>query len=318
MFAVKRRQWLLALSLMLTTASVQATTCTASLSDLNFGSVDPFSGNVDVTGTVTYGCTKPVAELLTLLVLICINIGDGSQGDGTLSPRRMNDGSGNYLNFNLYSDIARTVIWGHSSHAFPAVEVTDTFGLLATTSIGGTRQIYGRIPAGQTTLVPGSYTNLFSGVHASVEWADGLLLPSTCSQGSTNFSFSTLATVQSQCSVSASNLDFGTQGTLTSNIDATSNVSVTCTNNTPYQVGLNDGQHFSATRRMQSLLNYVSYDLYRDAGRSLRWGDALSVDTQAGTGTGAAQSLTVYGRVPSQSSQPVGVYSDTITVTVTY
>jgi spore coat protein U-like protein len=95
---------------------------------------------------------------------------------------------------------------------------------------------------------------------------------------------------------------------------------VTCTNSTAYEVGLNDGLHFSANRRMKTLLlpNYVSYELYRDASRSLRWGNTVSVDTLSGTGTGASQPLTVYGRVPSQTSQPVGVYNDTITVTVTY
>ncbi len=317
--AIGFRRGVIAILLLLASLPANATTCTASLSNLNFGSVNPFGGNVDVSGTLSYSCTRPFSiGLGSLSVLICINIGDGSQGDGGISPRRMGDGGGNYLNFNLYSDVARSIIWGHSAQAFPAVTVTDAFVPLLTTSVGGSRPIYGRIPGGQTGLVPGSYSNLFSGVHASVEWADGLLLPSSCDEGTTNFSFSTLATVQNQCTVSASNLDFGTQGTLTSNVDANSTVSVTCTSNTAYQVGLNNGLNFSSVRRMASLGNFVSYELYRDVARTLRWGNTLNVDTRTGTGSGALQALTVYGRVPPQASKPVGVYSDTITVTVTY
>lgn len=43
-----------------------------------------------------------------------------------------------------------------------------------------------------------------------------------------------------------------------------------------------------------------------------------AVDADTVTGDGAAQSLTVYGRIPSgQGAVPTGAYSDTITVMVT-
>ena len=48
-------------------------------------------------------------------------------------------------------------------------------------------------------------------------------------------------------------------------------------------------------------------------------GDTTSGSTVAGEGTGAAQALTVYGKVDAQASTPAaGTYTDTITVTVTY
>ena len=62
---------------------------------------------------------------------------------------------------------------------------------------------------------------------------------------------------------------------------------------------------------------FVTYELYRNTGRTLRWGNTLGTDTQAGTGTGTAQSQTVFGRVAPQTPN-VGSYSDTVTVTVTY
>ena len=72
------------------------------------------------------------------------------------------------------------------------------------------------------------------------------------------------------------------------------------------------------TRRMRSAGGqFVSYELYRDSPRNQRWGNTLATDTLAGTGSGNAQSLTVYGRVAPQAPT-VGTYNDTITVTVTY
>jgi len=55
-----------------------------------------------------------------------------------------------------------------------------------------------------------------------------------------------------------------------------------------------------------------------DAARTQRWGSTTGVDTLPGTGTGAAQSATVYGRVPAGQVVPAGNYADVITVTVTY
>ena len=49
---------------------------------------------------------------------------------------------------------------------------------------------------------------------------------------------------------------------------------------------------------------YLPYELYRDSARSLRWGNTLTVDTASGTGTGSAQQLTIYGRVPPVTGQP--------------
>lgn len=64
---------------------------------------------------------------------------------------------------------------------------------------------------------------------------------------------------------------------------------------------------------------YLPYELYRDAARSLRWGNTLNVDTVGGTGSGSAQQLTIYGRVaPVTGQPPAGTYNDLVQVTITY
>lgn len=156
-----------------------------------------------------------------------------------------------------------------------------------------------------------------------------VLLASSGAQAATSTTtFDVGATVADSCSVSATALAFGSIDPLvnkTTATDATSTIDVTCANGTTYDVGLDAGQASGATvttRQMASGTNLLNYALYSDSGRTANWGntiDATTGDTVAGTGTGAIQTLTVYGRVPSgQETAPTGTYADTITVTVTY
>jgi len=139
--------------------------------------------------------------------------------------------------------------------------------------------------------------------------------------------FQVTATIISSCTVSGSTLNFGNAidalATATP-LDATSTLSVTCTNTTPYTVSLNAGanaggaSNFSA-RTMKSGTRTLGYQLYLDTARSSVWGDGTaSSATVAGTGTGSAQTLNLYGRIPSLANVVPGSYSDTVTVTVTY
>ncbi len=129
--------------------------------------------------------------------------------------------------------------------------------------------------------------------------------------------FNVTANVPTSCSVTAgSNLAFGDY--TNSQIDATTDISVTCTSGGAYTVGLNDGLYFSTTRRMKnSGTDYLTYELYKETGRTNRWGNS-GAELVSGTGTGSAQTLTAYGRLPGSQGLIAGAYSDTITVTVTY
>jgi spore coat protein U-like protein len=62
----------------------------------------------------------------------------------------------------------------------------------------------------------------------------------------------------------------------------------------------------------------VVYSLYKDSARGSVWGNTVGTNTAAGTGTGSAQTSTVFGRVPSQSVPAPGTYNDTIVVTATF
>ncbi len=132
--------------------------------------------------------------------------------------------------------------------------------------------------------------------------------------------FSVTATVNATCTIAATNLVFGTYvGTVAS---ATSTVTVTCTNTTPYNVGLNAGISSGATVTTRAMTGPSSallyYALYQDTGYTTNWGNTPGTDTVAGTGNGAAQILTVYGKINAGQYPAPGSYSDTVTATVTY
>jgi len=138
----------------------------------------------------------------------------------------------------------------------------------------------------------------------------------------TTSTFTVSITLTATCTInSASALNFGSVGLLTSNTPGTSTIQVTCSNTTPYNIGLDAGTSSGATvttRKMTSSGNTVSYALYSDSARTTNWGNTVGTDTVSGTGNGTGQNYTVYGQVPSQTTPAPGAYTDTITVTVTY
>ena len=138
----------------------------------------------------------------------------------------------------------------------------------------------------------------------------------------TTTTFTVQLTITASCTInSASTLNFGSQGVLAANVDQTSTIQVQCTNTTPYNIGLDAGTAAGATvttRKMTSGGATVNYSLYSNSGRTTNWGNTVGTDTVSATGNGAAQSYTVYGRVPAQTTPAPGTYTDTITVTVTY
>ena len=128
--------------------------------------------------------------------------------------------------------------------------------------------------------------------------------------------FQVSITIADDCSISAANLNFGNQTALTGPVDSSSTITVTCSNGTDYAVSLDQGDN--GTRLMSDGSDTVDYELYTDAARTAAWGEDVGVDTVGGTGNGAAQALTVYGRVPVQATPDPATYVDQITATIAF
>ncbi len=146
-------------------------------------------------------------------------------------------------------------------------------------------------------------------------------LPVASSQAATTTAtFPVTADVLTNCNVTANNLNFGSYSGV--ELDSTTSLTATCSNGTPYTVGLSAGTSTGATVAARVMTgpgtDLLAYSLSQDAGHTINWGDTVGTDTVPGTGTGAAQPLTVFGRVPASQFVGPGAYSDTITVTLTF
>jgi len=145
-----------------------------------------------------------------------------------------------------------------------------------------------------------------------------------CAQASTSITanLGVSLSITATCTVNGGTVAFGTTGLLTAILDGNGTFTVTCTNTTPYTVGLNQGLNgASVTARLMhspTTSANVSYALYSDVLRTSNWGNT-SGSWVSGTGTGSAQTLTVYGLIPIQTTPaPATDYADTVTITVTY
>ncbi len=100
---------------------------------------------------------------------------------------------------------------------------------------------------------------------------------------------------------------------------STGKVKVKCTSGADYTIALSAGFGTITSRVMTDGSYQLDYNLFTDSQHTTIWGDGTSGSvTVSGTGTGSNTAYTVYGLVPAAQNVPVGSYSDTITVTVTY
>jgi spore coat protein U-like protein len=264
-------------------------------------------------------------------VQLCLEFGPGSSPAGPSGERALTTGA-NYLDFEIYSDSARTQIWGSWGAVIVAYRtggVTYGLPLGATGRASHTFNIYARILAGQSTKQPGTYN--WTGLSPGLDY--GYLSAAACPiEGLTATSSGSTwsATIPSDCNMSVGTMNFGTSpSAITANIDSTATVSAQCTNTTPFSISLDNGTNATGSqRRMRqgATGNYLNYGLYTDTARSNAWttSGSTTVCTSGtgtcalGTGTGSNQNISIYGRVPPQTAPSSGTFNDNVVVTITY
>jgi spore coat protein U-like protein len=148
--------------------------------------------------------------------------------------------------------------------------------------------------------------------------------PVSARAGTDSDTFTVSANVLATCEIVANDLDFGDYNPIAAaNLDAATTLSVTCTNGAGYNIGLDLGEGAGASTAARHMANsgdthFLGYTLYQNPGRTTLWGASIGSNTRAGTGTGSAATIDVYGRIPMSQTVPSGSYSDTITVTVSW
>ena len=309
--------------LVLLAAPSSAQTCTADVPSGNYGNVDILSGGTnDTTANFTVTCTGGVRNSTLRL---CMDVSYGNTVGGLGTQRALVNGN-IYLLHDIFTTAARDVewgAWGGNTLLFPFGPGGITYDLLLNNQGAGSHlfTMYGRIAGSQQTVPPGNYT----WSTASVGFTYSVTTQS-CPTGTLHYrggvsSSVWFATILPNCLVTATNVDFGATGPLVANVDAAGAITARCTNTTPYSIALSNGAGGGSGPTLRKMVKgavAITYGLYQDAARAQPFGSTLNTDTVSGTGTGLAQAINVYGRVPPQATPAAGAYADTITVTLTY
>ncbi len=282
--------------------------CTASVSNINFGSISVRSGaNNRTSGTITVECR---GELLDV-VGVCLTFGAGQGGASSgNNPRYMRGVNGETLSYQL-----RPLGYGEGFGVLEQIYVP-----VATLLGSGSAQvpIYADITSRSVSVGSGSYSSTFSG-SADISMRYGLVACDLPGKAATVPPFTVSANVVPSCELLVSPLAFGIiSSSIQQPKDASSSITVRCTSDTNYTVSLGGGQSGdTANRILRNGTETLSYGLFRDPGRSAPWGDTAGTRA-AGYGTGTDNVFTVYGRIPAGQNAYVGVYTDNVVVTVNY
>lgn len=288
-----------------------ASTCTAAMSDITFGSISVRSGVTNATsGTLQIQCTGAVAGA----VGACIRFGPGSGGAGASnSPRYMRRADNARLNYEL-RPTGNGAVHGTWNEVFVLIPVVLGSGSAAVT-------VFADITSVGVGTGTGFYSSTFTGAsNAHVQYD----VPNCAASGptATVSAFTVSADVQSSCEVDAAALNFGTiPHGITAPIDADAALTVRCTASTDYAIrlGLGTGPGVSSPerRRMSFGPASIEYGLYQNSARTMVWGDTAATDVE-GQGAGTDQTFLIHGRIHGGQNALAGIYSDAVVVIVEY
>ena len=157
--------------------------------------------------------------------------------------------------------------------------------------------------------------------------AVGSAAPSMAVAGNTSTTFQISASVPSSCTISTTALNFGTYDrVIGSNVTAT--VTTNCSVNASAQIMLGQGlnsdtasSNDSPLRRLKNenggTINYLSYTLYQNSGKTTIWGNSTNTGVNV-VGNGNNQVSSVYGAITAGQSLPAGTYTDTVVANITF
>jgi spore coat protein U-like protein len=307
-------------------ARAQNITCSpVSMTALNFGTVNPLSSLTTANATLSYACKNRSTK--TRSATLCFSIGE--PGGGATNPRLMNNGT-NTLQFQLHQDANHLNVWGgqYFGTFLTPLQVDVTIG--ANSNIGFSATMYGQVLSGQTAAIPGSYTDNYQNgdTALTINEVSGSTAPGSCNTGSTvaYFPFLVSATVARQCTVTpASDIILGSVPATATNITGSNTISVTCTNTTPYFIGLAPSNGTTAGAGTMSgtgsNIDKVPYQLNSGSVTGPVWGNTATASSVgngvAGTGNGLPTTIPVYASAPSANYTPDS-YTDMVTVNVNY
>ena len=290
-------------------------TCTVTSATIAFGT------STTGTGSIAYSCNSSDigGDNFTLCGLL------GTPGSGTIAAPKMTSGAYS-MNFNLYTNSARTTAWTTSTMITGAVTMPASLG---GSTVTGSIPFYGTIPGGQAPA-SGTYNATFSGTIL------GVVEGGTCNQTYNNIlvlvftgastSLTASAMVPSNCTVIAGTaLSLGAVLATASSVSGNTTIMVNCTLATPYYLGLSPSNNSTTGAGVLTgtggNTDHPAYQLRSVSTTGPVWGNTATASSVgngvAGTGTAATQTITAYATLSSANVTPDS-YSDTVTVNVNY
>lgn len=136
-------------------------------------------------------------------------------------------------------------------------------------------------------------------------------------------------TIDQDCKIMTNNVSFGSAVFTSQFNSVTGTVQIACSSDTPYNVGLSNGQNFNVTRRLKhaSQASYIGYEVYKN-NTTARWGlqgqerwnsNEATVNPMIYNAI-TQQSYSFTGKIlnPSNTVFPDGIYSDILQVDVQF
>ena len=311
--------------------------CTASVSSisgaggnvLSFGTptqgINLLEGQIpEVQATINYECKSFLKS--TTHTRLCFNIDGGNNSPSQNTPRLLAHPKRptNTLQFQLYKPDG--TVWGSNapnSNAKPYMTEMLVIGPDGTKSDQIT--LTAKLLNHQETAAPyadGSpYEAVFNGISASLNWNTTYWGQHPAND---SFPFTVQAHASPVCEfISADDIDFGTHTAGSTNLKQSGNLTVRCTNGTPYTVGLipsNGNQEGKGEMKSANPTNTdkVPYVLKKGNSSEL-WGNQSSGSgsAQRFTGDSSNQTHTISAEVQNTDYTP-GEYKDKVTVDIRY
>ncbi|KVL46562.1 hypothetical protein WT01_36460 [Burkholderia cepacia] len=250
-------------------------------------------------------------------------LGPGNTIYGTLSAA--NNGTligptGDRIPYTLYADKNHTA--GLNFGTRYDWETTQFLNLLGIGGPSAPFPLYAVTSMG-SNVAAGIYTDMLT-INWSWRVCGGIGLLGLClgrNEGSSTVAVPVTLIVTNECMISARDVSFGAAPTVSSFVPVNGSLSLTCTKEMVYTVGLSPSNHgaTSGRRQMASGANRLQYDLY-SAGGNTMWGQVADRVNSAGAADGqSSQQFPYVARIyPDQATPPVGTYTDSVIADVRY
>jgi spore coat protein U-like protein len=299
--------------------------CTASTANASFGTADSFTVSDVPQPAIAPTGLKCSGSLLALLSTnwITANVTASAYSDGS-TPLLRNAVTGDTIPFTLCETVScpsPRMIGGQLR--WESTTFLDLLGLFNASD--GSLPYLRTVPPGPVSA--GTYTGV-----VTIGWSwrlcsAGALGLCVYDTGSATSTLNVTLIVTEACMITAPDLDFGSGALLSSFAPVTQAITIRCSKDSSYTVGIDDGVHAQAgQRRLANGGSTIAYDLYYPANAPTRWGStagqrvsSAAATVRGGTYNGVDGQQYTYGAqiLPGLPPGP-GIYTDTLTVDVQF